>query len=292
MIIVAREGMVMVEAQRVEQQQDDRQRTDAAFILEDVRRRADLPPDITPQDAIRGVMCTFSQHVSGGEARHLWSSLPKDIQMLVERCMLHRGEQAQRFDRDLLLLRIADHLGVPLEKAEEITAAVLAAITSRLPPKEIRDVASQLPDDLKDLWSPRKAPAAPPASHPLFTKIEQSARLPQGVSGMLAFKSVMCQLTRRLTLGEARHLLGSLPHELRPALDECIHGRGEHPELFGRQAFLERVARDLKMEGNLGDAETVARTVFKFVEQEITANVFRHVMAQLPRDLLYIWAAP
>jgi uncharacterized protein (DUF2267 family) len=270
--------MVMVEAQRVEQQ-EDKQRSAAAFILEDVRRRANLPPNITPQDAIRGVMCTLSQHVSGGEARHLWSSLPKDIQMLVERCMLHRGEQAQRFDRDLLLLRIADHLGVPLDKAEEITSAVLAAITSRLPPKEISDVASQLPYDLKDLWSPRKVSAEAPLDHPLFMKIEQSVRLPEGVKGTLAFKSVMCQLTRRLTLGEARHLFAALPREIRPAVEECIHGRGEHPELFGRQAFL-------------GGAETVARTVFKLVEQEITADVFRHVMAQLPRDLLYIWAAP
>lgn len=281
----------MVEAQRVEQE-EDKQRTEAAFILEDIRRRASLPPDITPQDAIRGVMCTFTQHVSGGEARHLWSSLPKDIQTLVERCMLHRGELAMRFDRDLLLLRIADHLGVPLEKAEEITSAVLAAITARLPPKEIRDVASQLPEDLRDLWSPTKAPSAVPISHPLFTQIEQSARLPQGVNGMLAFKSVMCQLSRRLTLGEARHLISTLPHEVRPVIEECIQGRGEHPELFGRQAFLERVARDLKMEGNLGEAEKVARTVFKFVEQHIPASVFRHVMTQLPRDLLYIWAAP
>ena len=90
-------------------------------------------------------------------------------------------------------------------------------------------MASQLPEDLRDLWSPTKAPSAVPISHPLFTQIEQSARLPQGVNGMLAFKSVMCQLSRRRTLGEARHLISTLPHEVRPVIEECIHGRGEHP---------------------------------------------------------------
>lgn len=123
-------------------------------LLEDLQAR--LPPDITPQDALQAVMCTISQHVSGGEARHLWRALPDSVKPFLERCMLHRGELPKRFGRDELIARISKHLEVSLVDAERITSAVLTAVSRRLPQKEVDAVASQLPVELRELWLVRR----------------------------------------------------------------------------------------------------------------------------------------
>lgn len=289
----------MVEAHPAEQQQEqqqtqeqEREKTAASFLLEDIRRRACLPPNVTPEDAIRAVMCTFSQHVSGGEAHHVWSALPGPVKPLLERCMIHRKEQASRFSRDDLLLRISPHLGVPIEQAEEITSAVLTAISSRLPAKEVADVAAQLPRDLRDLWVVRKVPlAAPVEPHPILSRIEQAVRLPSGVTGMGAFTAVTCHLSKRLTLGEARHFFKTLPSDLRQLVEPCLEGRGEQPEHFNKAAYLERLTKDLKITDKV-EAEKVARTVFRCIEEYVPATVFKHVAAQLPRELSDLWALP
>lgn len=263
-----------------------------SFILEDIKRRVTLPPPVTPQDAIRAVMCTFSQHVSRGEAVQVFDALPDAVKPLLQRCMIHRGEPAKKFGRDQLLLAVSEHLEVPIEQAEEITSAVLQAISARLPAKEVSDVAAQLPVEMRDLWVVPKTPVGPPVTpHPILTRIEQSVELPQGVTGEGAFKSVMCHLTKRIPLGEARHLVAAMPSDLRQLVEPCLEGRGEHPEKIGKNTFLERIAKDLDFQ-DLVEAERVAMTVFKYLEEHIPASVFTHVAAQLPSELADLWVLP
>lgn len=264
----------------------------ARFIIEDVRRRVPLPPSITPEDAIQAVMCAFSQHVSRGEAVHVFDALPQVVQPLLERCMIHRDEEARRFGRDELVLAVADHLHVQLEQADEITSAVLHAISSRLPEREVTAVAAQLPAELRHLWVVSRVPVgAPVAPHPILTRIEQSVSLHRGITGVGAFTSVVGQLTHRLSLGEAHQLVSALPSDLRQLLDEHLLGRGEHPEKLGKTTYLERVAKDLKID-DLDEAERVAKAVFKHIEDHIPGSVFAHVEAQLPRELSDLWTLP
>jgi uncharacterized protein (DUF2267 family) len=264
----------------------------AAFLFEDIRRRANLPPSIPSQEALSAVMCTFSRHVSGGEARHVWNALPAPVKPLLDRCMIHREEKAERFTKEQLLIHVAEHLGVPVERADEITAAVLVAISSRLPAKEMAAVASQLPRDMRDLWVVRKVPLAPPVDpHPMLTRIERAVRLPRGVTGMGAFTSVVGRLSRRIARGEARHFVGALPSDLRQLVEPCLDGRGEAPEHFDKAQFLEGIAKDLNITDRV-QAETVTRTVFHYVEEYVPASVFEHIMSQLPSDLSDMWALP
>jgi uncharacterized protein (DUF2267 family) len=70
----------------------------------------------------------------------------------VDVCARHRGERGEVFDRAEFLRRVAAHLNVSVPQAEEISRAVFAAVRRRLPSKEVGDVASQLPRELKELW--------------------------------------------------------------------------------------------------------------------------------------------
>jgi uncharacterized protein (DUF2267 family) len=121
-------------------------------LLAEIEDRAPLPFGVSAVDALAVVVCAFSRRLSGGEARDVFLGLPDDVRELVDRCVADREEAAEPLDRERLIASVSDTLGAPTPIAEEITCVVLSALQRFLPTKEIRDVASQLPTDLRDLW--------------------------------------------------------------------------------------------------------------------------------------------
>jgi len=123
-----------------------------ARIFAEIERAGVLPRNIDVADAFTAVMCTFTQRLSGGEARHVLYGLPSSLRPLVTTCMLHRSEMPDVFDRDELMRRVADHLATDQGSAELVVRAVLRSVKGNLPEKEVEDTASQLPQDLRALW--------------------------------------------------------------------------------------------------------------------------------------------
>ncbi|MDB4955439.1 MAG: hypothetical protein JWO36_3008 [Myxococcales bacterium] len=121
-------------------------------LLAEIADRAPLPAGITAPDAFSAAMCTFSRHLSGGEARDVFLGLPESVRRLLERCLVHRHEQAAVFDRAELVNSVADELDTAPAVAEQIVRVVLAAVKRLLPTKQVHDVASQLPPDLREIW--------------------------------------------------------------------------------------------------------------------------------------------
>jgi uncharacterized protein (DUF2267 family) len=274
----------MVEAQRADRRSQAEKGNE---LFGEIRRRVRVPPGVTPEDAVKAVMCTLTQHIFGADAQHVLDGLPREIRPILERCERHRDVKPTRFDRDELVRRVADHLGISRGDAEDITSAVLLAISARVPRDELAALANLLPLDLRDLWVARRV--APPVDpHPILTQIEKSVALPEGVTGVGAFTVVMRVLTHRLSLDEARHLLDRLPADLKPLVEGALEGRGPEPEQFDVAEFLTRVRKLLLVD----DPEKVARAVFRAVEEYLPADVFEHVMAQLPDELQDLWVLP
>jgi uncharacterized protein (DUF2267 family) len=121
-------------------------------VEEHIDWAVDLPPDVTAADAFTAVMCVFSRRLSGGEARDLLLSLPQSLRGLVDRCMVHRPEPCDVFDRDELLREVARHLHVDAARAGALVRATFAGIKRLIPTKAVHDVSSQLPVDLRELW--------------------------------------------------------------------------------------------------------------------------------------------
>jgi uncharacterized protein (DUF2267 family) len=109
-------------------------------------------PDVTAADAFTAVMCVFSRRLSGGEARDLLLSRPQSLRRLVDRCMVHRPEPCDVFDRDELLREVARHLHVDAARAAALVRATFAGVKRPIPTKAVHDVSSQLPMDLRELW--------------------------------------------------------------------------------------------------------------------------------------------
>ena len=132
-------------------------------LLEDVRRSGAQPPAVHERDAVKAVLCTLCQRLSRGEARDLVLALPPGLRPLIERCALHRAEPGEVFDREAFVRRVGEHLSITPQQAEALTAAVFAAVKNAISPREVHDISSQLPADLKDLWTGPETAVPPPA---------------------------------------------------------------------------------------------------------------------------------
>ncbi|MFP2929178.1 DUF2267 domain-containing protein [Pyxidicoccus sp. 3LG] len=105
------------------------------------------------RDAASAVFCTLARRLSDGEDVKLMRALGSGIGAILGACTIHRGpSHAKRMSRQEFLTDVADHLRIPIDQALRVTAAVFTAIRDRIPDQEVADVASQLPDDLADLW--------------------------------------------------------------------------------------------------------------------------------------------
>ncbi len=133
-------------------------RTDLSRFLRDICDRTGLGREQAETAAI-GVLCVLDQRLSGGEGRRLAAALPAPIFSLVDRCHWDPNANAEAFDLDEFLTRVADHLDTERGEALRLTRAVFAATRNRIPFAERDHIESQLPaDGFKELWhSPESA---------------------------------------------------------------------------------------------------------------------------------------
>jgi uncharacterized protein (DUF2267 family) len=101
--------------------------------------------------AIRAVLETLSERISGGGFRDIASQLPKEVARAI---MLDETRQAESFDSTEFLRRVARRLEVEPNTAEEVTYAVFSVLAETVAPEEVRDARSELPADLKRLFQP------------------------------------------------------------------------------------------------------------------------------------------
>jgi uncharacterized protein (DUF2267 family) len=136
-----------------------------AIIFEVVRARAPLPPGKDERDAMSAVMCRLFQRLSRRDAEDVLQELPEGLTAWLKPCAVHHDERAHAFDHAEFLRRVARDLDTTPDAAAEIAMVVFAALRQRLSPREVQDVAAQLPGGLRDLWLGATAVETAPAAH-------------------------------------------------------------------------------------------------------------------------------
>jgi uncharacterized protein (DUF2267 family) len=265
-------------------------------FVREVASRAHLPAHIAAEDATAAVMCTVTERLTRGGAYKLTQALPEPVRRLFERCVDHRNGPVSSLDRPELLERMALHLGVAPIDADAICRAVLSAVRDALPADVAADVAAQLPADLKALWysvmptpsTPIAAPIEPEALRAqVLAAVEREADLPPGVDGAAALMAVMCTFSRRLSGGEARHIVLSLPGSLRSLMTTCALHRDEPAEPFHRGDLARRISVHLGTTES--EADTIVRAVLDAVKRCLPLQELEDVASQLPPDLKAMW---
>jgi uncharacterized protein (DUF2267 family) len=262
-----------------------------------VAQSARLPAPLTVEAAVSAVMCALTERLTAGEAYVVLESVPIPISSMFETCVLHReGKPTAKVDRAELVAKVADHLGVTPAHAELVCSAVFAAIRAELPGEVVMAVAAQLPHGLAELWlgPPISAPdldvEIPPEEtrRAIETDLERRAHLPPHVTPAAAFAAVMCTFARRLSGGEARHLLLGLPAPVRSIIERCATHRDEHAEVFGRDELLRTVGDHLMMMSE-DDSTRIVHEVLRAAKRLLPQRTIAEVEAQLPVDLLELW---
>jgi len=114
-----------------------------------VARRAGLPPD-EAERIEQATLRTLADRISGGEAQDLASQLPKPLQD----ARRPPREEAEPFDVEEFVRRVAERGNVTREEARTGGAAVLTTLREAVTPGEFDDVASQLSSDYRTLIGP------------------------------------------------------------------------------------------------------------------------------------------
>jgi putative intracellular protease/amidase/uncharacterized protein (DUF2267 family) len=129
--------------------------SDHEAFAKDVAEAADIGGDAVER-AIEATLVTLGERISEGEARDLARHLPDSLAALI----VQRGG-AQGFGAEEFFDRVAEREGTDPETAERHARAVVAALARREGRKELHDMISQLPHELRErLLAPAEAGAA------------------------------------------------------------------------------------------------------------------------------------
>lgn len=120
-------------------------------FLRDVEALGGFDEKLAEQATV-SVLCALDRRIRGEEARQLHAQLPSKLRELVQRCELHAGEKPEKFDREEMFEAVASDLGRAAGEVEGIVRTVFLALRSHVSEGEAEDVASQLPQDIADLW--------------------------------------------------------------------------------------------------------------------------------------------
>jgi uncharacterized protein (DUF2267 family) len=92
--------------------------------------------------AARATLTTLAERLSSGQARDLLEQVPAEM-----RPWLDTESDAERFDVDEFLRRVAEREGVDVETAERHARAVFATLREAVGDEKYLDVTVQLPPD-------------------------------------------------------------------------------------------------------------------------------------------------
>lgn len=120
--------------------------TSAAAFLDAVDDR--LPADTDPRTATNAVLETLAERVTGGEAVDLATYLPRELRDP----LLDADEDAETFDPETFLERVADRADVDDDEARAVARAATATVGETAPAVELENVRSQLPPEFDPLF--------------------------------------------------------------------------------------------------------------------------------------------
>jgi uncharacterized protein (DUF2267 family) len=109
-------------------------------------QRAGLPEDTTERIE-QATLRALADRISGGEAQDLASQLPDRL----KDALRPAHEEAESFDVDEFLRRIAEQSDVGREEARRGASAVLTTVRDAVTHGEFEDVISQLPMEYRAL---------------------------------------------------------------------------------------------------------------------------------------------
>jgi uncharacterized protein (DUF2267 family) len=239
-------------------------------FLSIVQQWAHVDADVADR-AVRATLHTLADRLSPGVARSVAAQLPAE---LLE--PLYTTRDAERFDVDEFLDRVAKREGVDLDTAEEHVRAVFRALRKVLPPEELRRLAADLPEDIRAFLE-----AFPVMSAEEFLRrvAERTGLDTDGAAR--ATVAVLETLAERIAGGDVHDLISRLPAQLHGPLKRGEAESSRPARRMSIDEFLERVAEREAVSTDV--ARTHVRAVLATLRDAVDEEFF-DVRAQLPPE--------
>jgi uncharacterized protein (DUF2267 family) len=238
----------------------------------------------TAERAVQATLQTLGERLSVGEARDLAEQLPPGAA-----AWLASERHSQPMDVEEFLRRVAEREGVDVGTAIRHARAVFAALARAVEPRELRDVASELPMEFQPLLgSPGPHPSVVPAER-FYQRVADRA----GIGAEQARRvtdAVLETLAERVAAGEVEDLLRELPVELHAPLERGAE-RSRHAVRMSLEEFLEHVA-DREGTPHIDEVRQHARAVFETLREALSSDEFFDLSAELPREYAEVGAKP
>lgn len=247
--------------------------------------RETATPTEEAERAVRATLQTLAERISGGEADDIAQQLPPEL-----RPLLQDGKDAQRFDADEFVRRVAEREGTAPATAARHARAVFAALGRAVSRDELADMASELPRDFSAFVEAATArrEAQPSETQDVVMPVEAFYHGVARRAGLdargaeRATDAVLEALADRISGGEVDDLKRALPRELHAPLER---GKAQSSGAARRMSLDDFVRGIAEREGvTPAEARVDARAVFAMLREALPDKEFADVAAQLPDD--------
>ena len=234
------------------------------------------------EHAARATLQTLAERLPRAEARHIQQELPAELAPWV-----YTETEAEAFDIDEFLDRVAKREDTDIETALLHARAVFTALGSALSPKAVAHLTATLPKTFDPLIAEAQNRSLDimPADH-FWGRVGQQLSIDQAGARLIT-EAVLETLAERIAAGQVEDLIAQLDPLLHPPLRRGV-STAPGARRMPLEEFLQRVAR---REGvDVDEAELFeqvfrhARAVFETLAEAVSAKEWFDVIVQLPED--------
>jgi uncharacterized protein (DUF2267 family) len=237
-----------------------------------VEQAADIGRD-EAERAVRATLETLGERIAGGEARDLAAQLPPEAAPFIG-----VPGDAQRFDLDEFVRRVAEREGVDVSTARRHARAVFTALGRTLSRQELDDLAAELPKSLAPLLP--SGPDVEVISAETFLRSVADHAATDVKVARRATEAVLETLAERIAGGEVDDLIERLPAELHEPLLRGKEHTGGKASRMNLDAFVQRVA---EREGvDPFTARDHVRAVMLALREAVGDEEFFDIKSELP----------
>jgi len=233
--------------------------------------------------AAQATLQTLAERLPRGEAGHILRELPAEFMQ-----WLHTETDAQAFDIDEFLDRVAQREDVDVETALLHARAVFFALGDALSPRAVAHLAGSLPRTFEPLVAEAQHRYLDimPADQ-FWGRVMQRLDIDEAAARQIT-DAILETLAERIAAGQVEDLIAQLDPLLHPPLRRGLSSAGPDARQMPLEEFLQRVARREGFDADEAQlAEEVsrqARAVFATLAEAVSTEEWLDVIVELPDD--------
>lgn len=252
-------------------------------IVELIRREAGGLQAGEAERAAEAVLRVLAERLPRGERRRLLQELPAEMKPWV-----YTEQDAEEFDIDDFLDRIAKREDVDIETAFVYARAVFAALGQALSPEAIKHLAASLPQTFGPLVAEAQGRFwdIMPSSQ-FWAQVGQRLGLDDTAARSVT-EAVLETLAERIAAGQVEDLIAQLDPLLHPPLQRGMSSAKPGGRRMPLEEFLRRVAAregaDVDEVGLVDRISEHVRAVFATLAEAVSSKEWFDVTAELPAE--------